>query len=85
MTDWEDHEDPADSDIDDPSADDSVDLAPCPHCRKPVYDHAEVCPHCGSYISAEDAPRRRHPRWIVIVAILLLGVILFGWTFRFMR
>ena len=45
---------------------------PCPHCQEPVFDEAERCPHCGKYISTEDAPPSRKPWWIIIGALLCL-------------
>ena len=68
-------EDPDESDQDDPG-DDDAETVPCPYCRKPVHEDAEICPHCGSFISAEDAPRRRPP-WIWIgVALCLVPALL---------
>ena len=55
--------------------DDGVTL-PCPHCREPVHEQAERCPHCGWYISEEDAPPVRKPVWLVIGFILALTVAL---------
>ncbi|HEV3259217.1 MAG TPA: hypothetical protein VG013_20280 [Gemmataceae bacterium] len=54
-----------------------VETVSCPHCRRPVYEEAEQCPHCGSYISAEDSPRRP-PWWLAVGVLLCLGVV-FGW------
>jgi len=68
-----DSEGPDASDVDDGDDDETV---PCPYCRKPVYEQAELCPHCGSFISSEDAPRR-HPWWIWAgVAVCLIVVVL---------
>jgi hypothetical protein len=65
--------DESDMDADD---DDDVDTVPCPYCRRPVAEHADICPHCRNFISFEDAPRRR-PLWILVAALLaLIGV---GW------
>jgi predicted nucleic acid-binding Zn ribbon protein len=61
------------------SDDDDDETIPCPHCRRPVYEDAERCPHCENYLSQEDAPRR-HPLWIVVGAILVLAVVLL-WIF----
>jgi hypothetical protein len=56
--------------------DDEFDTVPCPYCHRPVYEHADVCPHCRSFLSFHDAPRHR-PLWIVVAAILaILGI---GW------
>jgi hypothetical protein len=46
--------------------DDDQDVTePCPHCGRPVYDDAERCPWCGSYLSREDEPYRR-PWWMLV-------------------
>ena len=48
---------------------DDPDLEVCPRCRKMIVEDAERCPHCGEYISAEDAPLSR-TAWIVMLAII---------------
>lgn len=58
--------------------DDLAETVPCPYCRRPVYEEAERCPHCGHYLSREDAPTR-HSGWIVLGAILCLMAAL-GWV-----
>ncbi len=47
----------------------------CPHCRVPVFDEAEQCPHCGTYLSEEDSPPQRKPWWIVAGTIACLLVV----------
>lgn len=74
--DWEDREDPEEADQDE---DDDPGLVPCPYCRHEVSEDAELCPHCGSFVSIEDAPPKR-PRWIVISTLLLIVVILVAWV-----
>ena len=69
--------DPSDMD-DDPDGPDTMD---CPHCGKEIFADAEFCPHCAKYLSKEDAPWNTST-WVVIVVVLLLGVILFGWVLR---
>jgi predicted nucleic acid-binding Zn ribbon protein len=69
----------ADSEWPDEADQDSADVEPCPYCRKPVYTDAEVCPHCGSYISHEDAPRRK-PMWLVIGVIVCILLIVLVWV-----
>jgi len=74
--DFEDDEDVGDEedpDSVDANSDDSVDTRPCPYCGKPVYEQAELCPHCRSYISREDVSNRRWPWWVwagIVLAIL---------------
>jgi hypothetical protein len=70
--------DPSDRDEESDDADES-DTVPCPYCRQPVWDGAELCPHCRNYLSDEDAPRRT-PWWLiagvaVCVAMVLLWVL----------
>ena len=68
-------------DSDDPDEDEDDDAtAPCPYCRRPVYDDAEWCPGCGQYLSREDVPRRR-PWWFVLGVVICLGVVL-RWVLR---
>lgn len=73
----DDQDDPLDSDID--SSDESIDTHPCPFCRKPVYEQAELCPHCRNYICRE-TDRPRNPRWIILTALAVLVAILLTWT-----
>ena len=72
--------DPDESDTDDDEGDERAETVPCPYCRKPVYEQAEVCPSCGNYISGEDAPRRR-PWWIWLGVALCLIVVVLVWVF----
>lgn len=77
--DLDEREEPEDSDVDDS---DSVDTVRCPYCRKPIYEQAEVCPHCDRYISREDAPPDRKPLWIVLTVLACLAAILVGWVLK---
>jgi hypothetical protein len=71
-----DPEGPDASDIDDS---DDAETVPCPYCRKPIHEQTDICPHCGSFISFQDAPRRQ-PGWIWAGAILgLIGML--WWVF----
>lgn len=66
-------------------ADDAFDepgIVACPYCGEDVSEMAELCPHCKSYISHEDAPRPRKPRWFVVTAIVLLVILVVGSLFR---
>jgi hypothetical protein len=59
---------------------DDDDTAPCPHCKKLVYEGAEQCPHCRMYISEEDSPAPVKPLWIVVGGVVcLVIVILWVW------
>ncbi|HEX3152794.1 MAG TPA: hypothetical protein VHR66_32275 [Gemmataceae bacterium] len=57
-----------------PDTDDDNSTVECPHCHEAVFDQAEQCPHCGWYISEEDAPPVRRPPWIIIGFALALFV-----------
>ena len=76
-SDGEDPELPDPSDRDDPGDDDSTTVE-CPYCRESIYDGAERCPHCGHYLSDEDAPRRRSG-WLVVGVIVCLIIVLVAW------
>jgi hypothetical protein len=70
-----------DTEADEP-ADEDDDTVPCPYCKKPVHEDAERCPHCESYISAEDTPPTHKPWWIIIGAAACLGVVYLWITAR---
>ena len=55
-------------DIDDEST------IPCPYCRREIFEDSPQCPHCGQYISEEDAPAARRPWWIILGVLLCLLV-----------
>jgi hypothetical protein len=55
-----------------------VEMVDCPRCRRPVYEESERCPHCGHYITAEDAGSRQ-PWWVVVTVVVCLGLAL-GWV-----
>lgn len=69
-------DDPDDADWDEDEGDERAETVPCPYCRKPVFEQAELCPHCRSFISHEDAPRRRKPLWIWVGVATCLILIL---------
>lgn len=61
------------NDDDDGNSDDET--MPCPYCKSAIYAQSQRCPHCGNYISEEDAPPARKPWWIIIGALLALYVV----------
>ena len=75
----DDRDDPDESDMDD---DDDPEAVACPYCRRPMSEDADICPHCGNFISFEDAPRRR-PWWVVAAVVALMGALLLGWALSF--
>jgi hypothetical protein len=67
----EDWEDPDPSDQDDH---DDPDAVPCPFCKKPVSEIADICPHCGNYMFSADAPPRK-PAWKWVVVVVLVAIL----------
>ena len=47
------------------SDDDVVATISCPYCRRPIYEEAVACEHCGRYLSELDHPWRR-PWWLIV-------------------
>ena len=71
--------DESDTDDEDDEAADTSDTVPCPYCRRSVYEFADLCPYCGSFISQADAPTR-HPWWIVAGVFVCLAVVILLWV-----
>ncbi len=61
-------EDPLASDQD--REDDGEPSIPCPFCKKPIHEDADVCPRCGNFVGGDDAPRPRVPLFVWIGVIL---------------
>src|SRR2546421_8682091 len=70
--DVEDREAPEVADVDDG---DDPETVPCPYCRRPIWEEAELCPHCKNYLSREDAPRR-YPWWLIAGVAACLAIVL---------
>jgi hypothetical protein len=63
-------------DWDDDWGDDSDDNSiSCPYCERPIYEDSERCPHCGQYITEEDAPSKPKPLWVILGALACLLVV----------
>jgi hypothetical protein len=79
----DDREDPDLADMDDAESNDEVDTVECPFCGKPVYEQAELCPHCHNYISRED-PAARPPRrgWVIWVGVITCLSVLAWWIYH---
>ena len=85
---YDEHDDEADLDeseeIDDDDLDvggDETDTLPCPECGEAVYEQAERCPYCGSYITPGGvAPRNSW--WILITAIVCIVIVVLAWVMR---
>jgi len=54
---------------------------PCPKCGAAVYDDAEWCPNCETYISEEDPETFQSgiPMWAKVTALVLLFTVLGFW------
>ena len=79
----EDDSDPDDPDLEDQDQDDAGsdvpgESVPCPFCRKPVHESADVCPHCRNFISMDESLARNH-RWIILTALALLAAAAAGY------
>jgi predicted nucleic acid-binding Zn ribbon protein len=68
--DWDDDSDDWEEDSDDDS------LMPCPYCDRPIHNESVRCPHCGNYLSEEDAPRKPKPLWLILAALACLLAVL---------
>jgi hypothetical protein len=77
--DADDREDPDPSDQDDDGDEASVDELPCPFCRKPVYEGADVCPHCGNFITFGQ-PQSTRKRWVLLGIVLVLIAAIMGYV-----
>jgi predicted amidophosphoribosyltransferase len=62
-----------DDDYDDVIDDSCSELVTCPECGDDIYEDAEQCPLCGTYIVHQHSPWAKRPLWWV--ALGLLGVI----------
>jgi hypothetical protein len=47
---------------------------PCPHCGADVFDDAEQCPDCGTWLVRDRRPSTGRPSWFVVLGFL--GVLL---------
>jgi hypothetical protein len=69
---WDEEEDD-EGDDDDPTI-------PCPRCRREIYEDAERCPYCGSWVSREDARPARRPWWF-IAGVIACFAVFYLWIF----
>ena len=59
----------------DDALDDEDASLPCPNCFAVIHDEAQRCPRCGHWLTREEF--RRKPLWVVVAAVVCLGVTLF--------
>lgn len=57
--------------------DDQPTTVKCPHCGEDVYEEAQYCPRCESYISPESRAGTGKPMWVWVCLILALLASLF--------
>lgn len=70
---WEDAE--ADYDGDDTDEEPTI---PCPYCRGEILEDTPRCPYCERYISEEDQASPGKPLWMILTALICLGVAIGG-------
>jgi len=76
----QDPECPDDCDMDGDVGEEAEETLLCPHCRRDVYEAADLCPQCGSFISAEDMLKGR-PTWIVVgLVIATIGAVVIAFA-----
>ena len=80
MRDWSDEDDEQDEyGDDDVTDDDAAETVPCPDCGADVYEDAEQCRACGSYIVPANHSFAGRPIWWTILG--LLGIAAVIWVF----
>ena len=52
------------------------DTAPCPYCGAEIYEDADVCSHCGSFVLMQDtrtglSPWVKWTAWTLLILLLL--------------
>ena len=65
--DWDDEADIGDDSDDEPTV-------PCPFCRRDILEDSPRCPSCERYISAEDHAARGKPVWVIVTALIGIGI-----------
>lgn len=79
-------EDEDDWDDDNADAGDELDVAgdeptvPCPYCKEEILEDSPYCPHCERYISEEDHAGPRKPLWVILTALVCIGIAIW-WVF----
>lgn len=69
----------AEADYDDTDTDEEP-TVPCPYCRREILEDSPRCPYCERYISAEDHTAPGKPLWVILTALVCLGIAIW-WLF----
>ena len=77
----EDDRDNDETDFDDALEEpDEEPTTPCPYCRKEILEDSPRCPYCERYISDEDHAGPNKPLWVILTALICLGIAIW-WVF----
>ncbi len=64
-------------DMDEPADDEFTDTVVCRHCGADVYEDADQCPVCGTYLLADTSPwSHKSVAWIALGLLGILATIL---------
>jgi len=74
-------DDDGSDDGDDTEDSDDEPTVPCPYCHREIIEDNARCPYCERYISEEDHPTGKHALWIIVTALICLGVAIW-WAVR---
>ena len=61
--------------------DEESDTRPCPKCRRDVYDEADQCPYCGTYMVQELSAASNRSTLFIVTAIVAIGIVVFWVVF----
>ncbi len=51
---------------------------PCQYCGEPIYEESGYCSSCERWQSREDRPHKTLPVWVLLTALGLLGIFVYG-------
>jgi hypothetical protein len=67
-----------DEDLEEEDADGET-VIRCPHCGEEVYDDAEQCLACGSWITGEERAWTGRPSWFVVLGVIVALLTILTW------
>jgi hypothetical protein len=79
--DWDDWDDAEDDPGDGAEELEDEPTVPCPSCRREILEDSPRCPYCERYLSAEDHTGPGRPAWIIVTALICLGIAVW-WVLR---